>query len=55
MNIETRSNERVEGPTDYPITEKGFKAAINKPNANKFPGINNIIMKGSNKNRKGSH
>ena len=55
MNIETHSNERVEGPIDYPITDERFKAAINKPNANKFPGINNIIIKGSNKNRKGSH
>ena len=55
MNIETHSNERVEGPIDYPITDEGFKAAINKPNAKKFPGINNIIIKGSNKNRKGSH
>ena len=28
MNIETHSNERVEGPIDYPITDEGFKAAI---------------------------
>ena len=55
MNIGTHSNERVEGSIDYPITDEGFKAAINKPNAKKFPGINNMIIKGSNKNRKGSH
>ena len=55
MNIETNSNERVEGPVDYPIADEEFKAAINKPNAKKFPGINNIIIKGSNKNRKGNH
>ena len=43
MNIETHSNERVQGPIDYPITDEGFKAAINKLNANKFSGINNIL------------
>ena len=35
--------KRVEGPIDYPITDEGFKAAIKKLNANKFPGINNML------------
>ena len=29
-NMETHSNERVEGPIDYPITDEEFEAAINK-------------------------
>ena len=37
--METHSNERVEGPIDYPITDKEFEAAINKLKANKSPGI----------------
>ena len=41
--METHSNERVEGPLDYPITDEEFEAAINKLKANTFPGINNII------------
>ena len=29
-NMETRSNERAEGPLDYPITDEELKAAVNK-------------------------
>ena len=43
MNMETHSNERVEGPIDYPITDEEFEAEINKLNANKSPGIDNIL------------
>ena len=53
--METHSNERVEGPIDYPITDKEFEAAINKLKASKSPGINNILKGGGNKNRNGSH
>ena len=42
-DMETHSNERVEGPIDYPITDEKYEAAINKLKANTFPGINNII------------
>ena len=53
--METHSNERVEGPIDYPITDEEFKAAINKLKANKSPVIDNILKGGGNKNQKGSH
>ena len=42
-NMETHSNERVEGPIDYPITDEEFKAAINKLKANNSPVIDNIL------------
>ena len=41
-NMETHSNERVEGPLDYPISDEEFEAAVNKLKANKSPGIDNI-------------
>ena len=41
--METHSNERVEGPIDYPITDEEFKAAINKLKANNSPVIDNIL------------
>ena len=31
----THSNERVEGPLDYPITDEEFEVAVNKLKANK--------------------
>ena len=43
--METHSDERVEGTTNYPITDKEFEAAINKLKANKSPGIDNISNK----------
>ena len=42
-NMETHSNERVEGPIDYPITDEEFEAVINKLKANKSPGFDNIL------------
>ena len=45
----------MEGPIDYPITDKEFEAAINKLKASKSPGIDNVLKGGGNKNRKGSH
>ena len=50
--METYSNERVEGPLDYPITDEEFKAPINKLKANCSPGIDNILNE-VNKKRKG--
>ena len=41
--METHSNERVEGPLDYPITDQEFEAAVNKLKANKSPGFDNIL------------
>ena len=42
-NMETHSNEKVEGPLDYPITDEEFEAVINKLKANKSPSIDNIF------------
>ena len=42
-NMETHSNEKVEGLLDYPITDEEFEAVINKLKANKSPGIDNIL------------
>ena len=44
-NMETHSNERVEGPLDYPIADEEFEAAVNKLKANKSPGIDNILRR----------
>ena len=41
--METHSNERVEGPLDYAITDEEFEAVINKLKANKSPGFDNIL------------
>ena len=42
-NVEIHSNERVEGPIDYPITDEEFAAVINKRKVNKSPDIDNIL------------
>ena len=42
-NMETHSNERVEGPIDYSITDEEFEAAINKLKENKSSGIDNTL------------
>ena len=42
-NMETHSNERVECPIDYPITDEEFKAAINKLKENNSSGIDNTL------------
>ena len=42
-NMETHSNERVECPIDYPVTDEEFKAAINKLKENNSSGIDNTL------------
>ena len=42
-NTKTHSNESVEGPLDYPISDEEFNVAINKLKANKSPGIDKIL------------
>ena len=42
-NMKTHSNERVEGPIDYPITDEEFEDAINKLKENKSSGIHNTL------------
>ena len=41
--METHSNERVEGPIDYPITDEEFEAAINKLKGKQSSGIDNTL------------
>ena len=41
--MKTHSNERVEGPLDYPITDEEFEAEVTKLKANKSPGIDNTL------------
>ena len=41
--METHSNERVEGPLDYPITYEEIEAANNKLKANKSSGTDNTL------------
>ena len=42
-NMETHSNERVEGPIDYPITDEEFEAAINNLKGKQSSGIDNTL------------
>ena len=41
--METHSSERVQSPLYYLITDEEFKTAINKLNASKSPGIDNML------------
>ena len=41
-NMGTYSNERVEGPLDYPITDEELEAAINKPEGKQISRFRSI-------------